>query len=173
MRVADFNAITEQDIAEGRNVLQAPAGAISIGTPCGYAVLEPKNGATAIASLEGETVAVRSADGRFTWWGLSLSAGFGNAGHPDLVLPHVRAASIEAPLTIDGSGVVPVVRGSAMGGEVAFLFNLERSAANVTVRSTRGLSSARNLLTKTEFPLSDGAFEITIPAWKHAVVHLA
>ena len=90
VRVADFNAITERDIALGRNVLQTPGGDIPISTPCGYAVLEPKGEATAIASLEGETVAVRSADGRFTWWGMSLSAGFGNAGHPDLVLPYVR-----------------------------------------------------------------------------------
>ena len=60
-----------------------------------------------------------------------------------------------------------------LGGDVAFLFNLERSSATVTVRPTRGPNSVRNLLTKTEIPLNDGAFEITIPAWKHAVVHLA
>ncbi|MDE2989821.1 MAG: beta-galactosidase [Chloroflexota bacterium] len=173
VRVADFNAITEGDIDAGRNVLQAGDGTIPISTPCGYAVLEPKNGATAIASLDGETVAVRSPDGRFTWWGLSLSAGFGNAGHPDLVLPPVRTAGIEAPLAIDGSGVVPVVRGSANGGDVAFLFNLERSDANVTVRPHRPVGSARNLLAKADLPLRDGGFEISIPAWKHAVVHLA
>jgi len=173
VRVADFNAIAEGDIDAGRNVLQAPDGTIPISTPCGYAVLEPKNGATAIASLEGETVAVRSPDGRFTWWGLSLSAGFGNAGHPDLVLPPVRTAGIEAPLAVDGSGVVPVVRGSANGGDVAFLFNLERSDANVTVRPHRPVDSARNLLAKADLPLRDGGFEISIPAWKHAVVHLA
>ena len=56
---------------------------------------------------------------------------------------------------------------------MAFLFNLERSSATVTARPTRGPNSVRNLLTKTEIPLNDGAFEITIPAWKHAVVHLA
>ena len=173
VRVADFNAITERDIATGRNALETPNGSISVSTPCGYAVLEPKGGATAIASLEGETVAVRSADGRVTWWGLSLSAGFGNAGQPDLVLANVHAAGIEAPLTIEGTGVVPVVRGSAKGGDVAFLFNLNRSPANITVRPERSPSSARNLLAKADLPLTDGAFQLTIPPWKHAVVHLA
>jgi len=173
VRVVDFNAIVDRDIEAGRNVLEALGKSLPITTECGYAVLEPKGDSMAVASLEAETVAVRSGDGRFTWWGLSLSAGFGNAGQPDLVLSHVREAGIEAPLQIEGSRVVPIVRGSTKGGDLAFIFNFERSEAKVTVRPKQAPSAVRDLLAQSDLPLDGGTFQLTIPPWKHAVVHLA
>ena len=172
VRVADFNAIVDRDIEAGRNMLQSPSGPISITSECGYAVLEAKDDSVAIASIGGDTVAVRTRDGRFTWWGLSLSAGFGNAGHPDLVLAPVHEAGVKCPLQIEGSPVVPIVRTSAKGGDLAFVFNLERSVANVSIRPRRPPTVANDLLAKSNLPVNDGAFQLTIQPWKLAVVHL-
>ena len=97
----------------------------------------------------------------------------GNAGQPDLVLSHVREAGIEAPLQIEGSRVVPIVRGSTKGGDLAFIFNFERSEAKVTVRPKQAPSAVRDLLAQSDLPLDGGTFQLTIPPWKHAVVHLA
>ena len=171
VRVADFNAIVDRDIESGRNVLEALGKSIPVTTECGYAVLEPKGNSTVIASLDGEPVAVRSDDGRFSWWGLSLSAGFGNVGQPDLVLSHVREAGIESPLQIEGSSVVPIVRGSAKGGQLAFIFNFERSTADVKVRPTESPNTARDLLSQSTLDVDDGAVQLKIPPWKLAVVH--
>ena len=96
MRVADFSAVTQGDIEQGRNVLETPYGPVAITSPCGYAVLEPQGDTQGIATLEGQTVAVRSADGRFTWYGLTLSAGFGDVGQPDLVRGLTREAGCNA-----------------------------------------------------------------------------
>ena len=85
----------------------------------------------------------------------------------------VREAGIEAPLQIEGSRVVPIVRGSTKGGDLAFIFNFERSEAKVTVRPKQAPSAVRDLLVQSDLPLDGGTFQLTIPPWKHAVVHLA
>ena len=73
---------------------------MAISTPCGYAVLEPRGGSKAIARLGEETVGVHSGDGRLIWYGLTLSAGFGDGGHPPVVEGLVNEAGIRAPLTV-------------------------------------------------------------------------
>jgi len=104
MRVADFSALTPHDIECGRNALCSPYGNATVASPCGYAVLEPRGDTQPLATLEGSTVAVRTADGRFTWFGLTLSAGLGDFACPDIVLGLVREAQIEAPVTLDPAG---------------------------------------------------------------------
>ena len=171
VRVADFSAVTEYDIEQGRNVLQTPHGPASITSPCGYAVLEPFGDTQAVASLGEETVAVSSADGRFTWYGLTLSAGFGDVGQPDLVLGLVKEAGVEAPVAIEGDRVVPVVRRSRQGGWLVFVFNLERAAARVTLRPRWPVSAARELLGQADLDVEDNAFQLEIEPWSRAVVH--
>ena len=43
VRVADFSAVTPLDIERGRNIIETPYGQAAIQTPCGYAILEPRN----------------------------------------------------------------------------------------------------------------------------------
>ena len=55
-----------------------------------------------IATIEGQTVAVQTPDGRFSWFGLTLSAGFGDVGQPDLVRGLTREAGVSPPVAVEG-----------------------------------------------------------------------
>ena len=173
VRVADFSAVTAFDIEEGRNVLATPLGAVPIRSSCGYAVLEPLGDTQAWAALGEETVAVRSADGVFTWLGLTLSAGFGDQGVPELVLGLVEEAGIRAPLRVVGGEVVPIVRPARSGGWLVFLFNMGREIVDVRVESDWVLRQAEDLLAHRSLPLADhgGGFSLAIDSWEMAVVH--
>ena len=171
VRVADFSAVTDYDIEQGRNVLRTPHGSHSITSPCGYAVLEPLGDTRTIATLDGASVAVQTADGRFTWYGLTLSAGFGDIGEPEVVQSLLGEAGIEAPVAIEGDRAVPVVRRSRQGGWLVFVFNLERSTAHVRLRPRWPIASAHDLLSKTELEVADNAFQLSIEQWEVGVVH--
>ena len=171
VRVADFSAVTDYDIEQGGNVLQTPHGAHSISSPCGYAVLEPLGDTRTIATLDGASVAVHTSDGRFTWYGLTLSAGFGDVGQPEVVQGLLDESGIEAPVAIDGDRVVPVVRRSRQGGWLVFLFNLERSTAHVQMRPRWPIASARDLLAQADLAVEDNAFGLSIDQWEVAVIH--
>ena len=171
VRVADFSRVTEHDIAQGNNVVETLYGPVTITSPCGYAVLEPRVGTQAIASLDGATVAVRTADGRFTWYGLTLSAGFGDVGDPRLVLGLADEFEIKAPVTVEGDRVVPIVRRSRRGGWLVFLFNIERREARVTLRPRWQAVSAEDLLTGSSVPLADNGMEVAVEPWGVAVIH--
>ena len=171
VRVADFSAVSDYDIEQGRNVLRTAYGSHPIASPCGYAVLEPLGDTRTIATLDGAGVAVRTSDGRFTWYGLTLSAGFGDVGQPEVVKGLLDEAGIEAPVAIEGDRAVPVVRRSRQGGWLVFVFNLERSTANVRLRPRWPIGSARDLLAQTELAVDDNAFRLSIEQWEVAVVH--
>ena len=171
VRVADFSAVTDYDIEQGRNVLRTPQGAHSITSPCGYAVLEPLGDTRTVATLDGASVAVRTADGRFTWYGLTLSAGFGDAGQPELAQGLLDDAGVEAPVATEGDGVVPVVRRSRQGGWLVFVFNLERTTAHARLRPCWPIAAARDLLAQADLEVEDNAFRLTIEPWEVAVVH--
>ena len=173
VRVADFSAVTEYDIEQGRNVLETLYGKVAITSPCGYAVLEPQEGMQAIAKLGDETIAVRSAEGCFTWYGLTLSAGFKDVGAPDIVLGLVHEAGVEPPMAVEGGRVVPVVRRSRQGGWLVFAFNLEREEAQVRLRPRWQTKSAVDLLISSEVALQDNGFELRIAPWSVGVVHCA
>ena len=172
VRVADFSGVTEFDIREGRNRLTTAYGDLSITTECGYAVLEPLGTTKAVATLGGETVAVQTADARFTWFGLTTSAGFGEVGVPEVVLGLARDAGVMAPVDVTGDPVVPVVRRSRLGGRLLFVFNVERTAARCRLCPREAAMSARDLLTHTDLPVSNGSIELEIEPWGRAVIHL-
>jgi beta-galactosidase len=171
VRVADFSAVTEYDIEQGRNRLMTPYGEVEIATPCGYAVLEPQGESAAIAALGDETLAVRSADGRFTWYGLTLSAGFDDIGVPEIVLGLAQEAGVEAPVETTGDQVITVVRRSRTEGWLVFVFNLERQAAQVRVQPRWQTGRAEDLLAGGQLELRDGGFDLQIEPWGVAVVH--
>ena len=171
VRIEDFSAVTAYDIRRGENRLETPCGPVSVTSPCGYAVLEPVGDSTAIARLGDQVVAMRSGDGRFTWYGLTLSAGFEDAGHPSLVLGLVREAGIEPPVALSGDPLVTTVRRSRQGGWLIFVFNLERTAAQATLRPVWKRGSARDLLSGRETGLEDGAFRVRIEPWDVGVLY--
>ncbi len=171
VRVADFSAVTAHDIAQGRNVLETPYGPVAITSPCGYAVLEPLGRTQGIASLGSETLAVSSADGRFTWYGLTLSAGFGDVGAADIALGLANEAGVEQPVVVEGNRAVPVVRRSRQGGALIFVFNLERAAARVKLRPRWQTGRVDDLLAGVEIARAGNEFELYIPPWNVAVVH--
>jgi len=173
VRVADFSQVTPFDIAEGRNVLDTPFGNVPIATSCGYAVLEALGDTQAWARLGEECVGVRSADGAFTWLGLTLSAGFGDNGVPELVLGLVEEAGIRAPVRVVGGEVVPIVRPARPGGWLVFLLNMERVAVDARVESDRVLQQAKDLCSHRPLPLLDhgSGFATSIGPWEMMVVH--
>ena len=171
VRVADFSRVTSYDISQQRNVLKTPYGAVKLTSECGYAVLEPSDATEAIARLGNETVAVRTADGRFTWYGLTLSAGFGDVGSPELVLGLAGDAGVEAPVVTEGDRVVPVVRRSRQGGRLVFVFNLERTPATAKLRPRWHTESARELVEDRDLPVSDDALDLTVEPWSVGVLH--
>ena len=171
VRVADFSAVTAYDIAEGRNVIETPYGPASLTAPAGYAVLQPRGDTRAIASLGDDTVGVQTADRRFTWFGFSLSAGFGDIGHPGLVSGLAQEFGIRPPVGVTGDRVVPVVRRSRQGGWLVFVFNLENQMAHSTLRPQWPTSRVHDLLADREARLTDGAVGITVPPWEVAVLH--
>ena len=172
IRVADFNGITEFDIDEGRNSLRTPYGELPVTSVCGYAVLQATGASKPIAFLDGSTVAVRTNDSRFTWFGLTLSAGFGDVGATELVLGLAHEAGVTPPIKVTGDRVVPVLRHSHTDGQVLFVFNVERTLARSTLRLPQGTTAARSLLTQDDLDIKDGALELAIEQWDRAVIHL-
>ena len=173
VRVADFSAVTPHDIECGRNIVETPYGQVTAQTPCGYAILEPRNDTQSIASLGGDTVAVQTTDRRFTWFGFTLSAGFGDVGQPDLVLGLANELGIHPAVSVEGDRVVPIVRKSRRGGWLLFAFNLEPRQAYITLRPKWKTSHAHDLLAHHDVPITDGAFQLVIEPWEVAVIHCA
>jgi beta-galactosidase GanA len=171
VRVPDFSQVTALDIENGMNVLKTEFGDVPITTPCGYAVLEPRGDTKAIASLDGQTLGVRTADGRFTWYGLTLSAGFGDVGSTSLVLGTAERAGVSAPVAVEGDCVVPIVRRSRKGGWLVFIFNIERKPAEATLRPKWQIAGATDLLSGKEIPVTGGAFKVAVEPWEVSVVH--
>ena len=173
VRVADFSAVTQWDIEGGANRLDTPYGTVRLTSPCGYAVLQPAGDSQIVAHLEGEPVAVETGDGRFIWYGLSLSAGFGDCGVRDVVLGLVDEAGIDRPITVDQEQVVPVVRASQQGGQVLFLFHLTLEERRVLVHPNFAFTQVRHLQEGRDVGVRDGAFAVELGAGETAVLHLA
>ena len=171
VRVADFSAVTPYDIAEGQNTIKTPYGQVTAQTPCGYAILEPRNDTQSIASLGGDTVAVQTKDQRFTWYGLTLSAGFGDVGQSDLVLGLTDEFGLHPAVSIEGDRVVPIARKSRRGGWLLFAFNIEPQQAHVTLRPKWKTNHAHDLLAHRDVPITDGALQLVIEPWEVAVIH--
>ena len=171
VRVADVDAITGDDIAAGHNVLETDYGAVNVTTPCGYAKLQPSNGSRSAASLNGSSVAVSAMGGRFTWFGLTLSAGFGDTGNPAIVEGLLADAGVRRPVEVDCDGVVPVVRNSRAGGRLVFLFNLGLTAADVRVSTPWQSSNATDLLSGESLPAANGSVRTRVEPWRVGVLH--
>ena len=78
-------------------------------------------------------MAVTTADGRLTWYGLTLSAGFGDVGEPTLVNGILGDVGVAAPVACSDPDVVPVTRRSRQGGRLVFVFNTAPEARTVSL----------------------------------------
>ena len=173
VRVADFSAVTPHDIEAGRNIVQTPYGRATIQSPCGYAILEPFKDTRPIGVLGDEVVAVETGDRRFTWFGLTLSAGFGDVGQPLQVLGLTNEFGVRPTVFIEGDGVVPITRKSRRGGWLLFAFNVEPQRAHVTLYPKWSTSHAYDLLAQRDLPIADGTFQLVVEPWEVAVIHCA
>ena len=171
VRVADYSGVTDADISYGRAAVETLYESLPFESPTGYAILDPLPGAEAIASIDGRTVAVRTADGRCAWYGFSLAAGFGDVASADILFGVLSDSDIEPPVAMRGDWVIPVVRDSALGGRLLFLFNVESRDASVSFSPGWGASTARDLLTGAELARDGEYFHIDVPQWGVAVVH--
>ena len=173
MRVADFSAVTPHDIEEGRNIIETPYGKATIQTPCGYAILESLKDTRSAGVLGNDIVVVETEDRRFTWFGFTLSAGFGDVGQPLLVLGLTNEFGVRPTVFVEGNGVVPIARKSRRGGWLVFAFNVKPQQAHVTLYPKWETKHAHDLLAQRDVPIVDSAFRLVIEPWEVAVIHCA
>jgi hypothetical protein len=138
-----------------------------------------------IAHLGNDVVGVQTADGRFTWYGISLCrtdtttvsgqppSDHKTTGvvHPEVAVPLVSRHGIAPACRFEGDRLVAYRRGSQLGGALLFLINVERRTARSTVTPSRPVTAATDLLTQTELAVHKGAFEITLEFGEIRVLH--
>ncbi len=154
VRVVDFDMINHHDVATGANVLHTPFGDYPITSPCQYLILEPRGHMEPIAHISGQggddVVGVRSKDGRFTWYGISLcttdtspvsgqppSPDPTGVVHPDVAMPLVAHHGIGPVCRFEGDRLVAYRRRSPCGGTLLFLLNVERRSGLEMVISSK------------------------------------
>ena len=165
INVADVSAIDSLDISEGRNILNTMYGKESISSPCGYAILEPSGNTEEIASLNNNTVGVRTKDKSFTWYGLTLSAGFGNIASNNIVMGHINEAGINAQVETKDKWVIPITRTSKKGGKITFLFNLRNKKSSVNVSTKWDTNIVRDLILQSNIEITEKGIPVTIEPW--------
>ena len=136
-------------------------------------MLEGLGETEAVAHLADRCVGVRTADGRITWLGLTLSAGFGDTGQIDIVRGLVDDAGIRPPVRVEGDRLVPVVRQSRQGGNLLFLFNLESSPSRACVHLSWICQRATDLTVHRDLAVTDGALELELGPWETTVIYCA
>ena len=185
-RIADFDVVADFDVRAGKNVVQMECGSFALPAGTTYSILEPQGDTAPIATIGDEVVGVRSADGRFTWYGFALSATAssevtGQPGapapvglvHDEVATALLATAGVEPWFALTGDRVVAFRRRSRQGGSLIFALNVERRTAQVRVQPRWQISAARDLLRERDIPLGDGAFELTLGFGEVAVIHCA
>ena len=183
-RIADFDVVADFDVRAGKNVVQMECGTFALPAGTTYSILEAQGDTTPIATIGDEVVGVRSADGRFTWYGFALSATASSAvtGQPGAPVPaglvHDEVASallatagVEPWFAITGDRIVAFRRRSRQGGSLIFALNVEQYTARTRVQPCWQIDAARDLLGERGLALCDGAFELTLAFGEVAVIH--
>ena len=169
--VADYSMVNQKDIADGDNILTTPYGSVPMTSECGYAVLKATGSTEPIATLGDRIVGVETAGRRFTWFGFSLSAAFGDVGAPELILPLFDSFGTRSPFTLKGDKLIAMRRRSKLGGWLVFLFNLETKQALTEVVVGSGVTEAHDLLEESPLILIDGSFSVDLEPGDMTVVH--
>ena len=169
--VADYSMVTKKEIMEGNNTLSTPYGNFLVTSECGYTTIRPKGSSKSIATLGEEVVGIETGDGRLKWFGLSLSAAFGDVGTPVLVLPLFESMGIVSPFKLSGDKLIVMRRKSKLGGWLIFLFNLEFKEAKTTVKLDWKVKEAEDLLEKKKISVKDNSFALTVHPGSVKVIH--
>ena len=185
-RIADFDVVADFDVRAGKNVVQMECGSFALPAGTTYSILETRGDTTPIATIGDEVIGVRSADGRFTWYGFALSATASSevpgqpgaptpAGlvHDEVVTALLATAGVEPWFALTGDRIVAFRRRSRQGGSLIFALNVERHTAQVRVQPRWQISTARDLLEERDLALGDGAFDLTLGFGEVAVIHCA
>ena len=160
--VADYSRVTSRDIGKGQGVLHTAYGDFAVTSECGYSVVRPSGGTNAVAALGGRVVGIEAAGRKLTWFGLSLSAAFGDAGVPSLILPLFGSFGVTSPITLNGDKLIAMRRRSRIGGWLVFLFNLEFRTAEATVAFNCVVSKATDVLEEKTLSVVDGGCSVTV-----------
>ena len=169
IRVEEFDRVTDKDILEGRNLLETKFGTLTVTHECDYLVLKPQGNAEVIATLGDRVIGVRS--GNFTWFGFTLTEGFGGAAPAELLRPLIGSLDISRPVSIEGDPVVVFRRTSAKGGNLVFILNLEQRTARARVSPVWGLTEALDAETGRKISVADGAFRVEVPFGDVSIIH--
>ena len=169
--VADYSMVTKKDIMEGNNTLSTPYGNFLVTSECGYSTIRPKGGSKSIVTLGEEVVGIETADKKLKWFGLSLSAAFGDVGTPGLVLPLFESLGVTSPFELSGDKLIVIRRKSKLGGWLLFLFNLEFKEAKTTVKMDWQVKEVEDLLEKKGLSVADNSFSVTVDPGSVKVIH--
>ena len=166
-----IRALRMSDISQGPAIVDTLYGSLPLESPTGYAILEPRlvpmPSPPSIARLSPCGRRTGDAPGTGSAWLLAS----GDVGSADILLGVLSECGIEAPVALRGDRVVPVVRKSARGGRLLFLFNVESRDASVSFTPRWGASTARDLLAGEDIPRDGEYFHIDVPQWGVGVVH--
>ncbi len=185
-RSADFDVVADFDVQAGKNIVQMECGTFALPAGTTYSILEAQGATAPIATIGDEVVGVRSAAGRFTWYGFALSATAssqvpGQPGspapvglvHDEVAIALLATAGVEPWFALTGDRIVAFRRHFRQGGSLIFALNLERRTARTRVQPRWPIKSARDLLGERDLALCDGAFELTLAFGEVAVIHCA
>ena len=183
-RIADFDVVADFDVRAGKNVVQMECGTFALPAGTTYSILEAQGDTAPFATIGDEVVGVRSADGRFTWYGFALSATAssevpGQPGapapvglvHDEVAAALLATADVESWFAFTGDRIVAFRRRSRQGGSLIFALNVEQRTAQVRVQPRWQINAARDLLEERDLALGDGAFELTLRFGEVAVIH--
>ena len=185
-RIADFDVVNEFDVRAGKNIVKMACGEFEVPPSTTYSILEPRGNTRSIATIGNKVVGVQSADGRFTWYGFTLSdtAATNITGQPassspvalvhdDVALSMLADVGIDSWFEITGDRVVAFRRGSSQGGSLVFLLNLEDKMAKTKVKPRWGITTANDLLEGKALSLNKGAFQLEMSFGEVRVIHCA
>ena len=185
-RIADFDVVNEFDVRAGKNIVKMEYGEFEVPPSTTYSILEPRGNTRSIATIGNKVVGVQSADGRFTWYGFTLSdtAATNITGQPassspvalvhdDVALSMLADVGIDSWFEITGDRVVAFRRGSSQGGALVFLLNLEDKMAKTKVKPRWGITTANDLLEGKALSLNKGAFQLEMSFGEVRVIHCA
>ena len=169
--VADYSRVTVKDIADGKNVLRTAYGEVPMRSECGYSMLKCSGGTKPAAWLGDEIVGVETAGRKLTWYGCSLSAGFGDVGSPEVLLPLFESFGVTSQFELEGDRLLAMRRKSKQGGSLVFLFNLEMRKARTEVGLKWEAGEVRDLLEKKRIDVRDNSFNVSVDPGAVKVVY--
>lgn len=164
VKTLDYTRLTTDDIRRGQNKLRTENGSFEMTGESNYVGLSPSGKARAIAWYGDDVVGMESSDRRFTWITLSLATAFENPTRDQLLLGLIKPFGINEPVKSLGDRVIIQRAKSKLGGWLLFLFNFERTDAQVELEPGWGFSAVEDLVGKRPLTVQKSRFAIEVPS---------